>query len=214
MKPPEICEEDIDRIIKSHGIKPDYDLHGALITASRLYEILSAVKWDHGKQKIHTQKLLAASNTLIKAIDTFEACIADFESLSRNPSQEYLPKLMRNTEIERKRVRHNAELWAEASGKVLQHPENEFGTPKQGRENHAFNSLLDLLIDIYSLGTGREPTTASTDDTKEEIRGGPMFRFIEECLLLLGIEKLKSTTLGGRIDRCMDSRKSREPTIS
>lgn len=217
MKSSEISEEDIDRIIKSHGIKPDFDLHKALISAGRLYEILSTVTWDHGKQKTHTDKLHSASAALIKAIDAFEASISHFETLSRNPTQERLPVLMRNTNVERMRVRFNAEIWAEASKKILQHQGKEFGELKQGGGNHAFNSLLDLLIDIYSQGTGRAPTTASTDDAKEEIRGGPMFRFIEECLLLLGIEKMSSTTLGGRIDRSMRRRQKhtkRKPAIN
>jgi hypothetical protein len=200
MKSPEISEEDIDRIIKAHGIKPDFDFHKALISAGRLYEILSTVTWDPGEQRVHTKKLHSASKALIKAIDAFEVSIAHFETVSRNPTKERLPVLMRNTDVERTRVRFNAEIWAEASENILQCPEKVFGKPKQGRENHAFNSLIDLLIDIYCQGTGRKLAKPSSDPNSGK-RGGPMFRFIEHCIELLTDERKSNTALGSAIDR-------------
>ena len=118
-----------------------------------------------------------------------------------------MPILYRYVDIQQKQVRYNAELWADAASQALVEFE-AMGEIKKNVGDPAFTFLLEVLFQIYEEGTGKKASRSIDPHTKKYT--GPMIRFIEDCLDLLGAVKKSNKALGLAIDRQLKKKKSME----
>lgn len=198
MKPSEIQEEDINLLAETHGIKPEFNLPLRLHAANQRYHFVTHFN-DRAKQKKKVNTLSKVSKRLIKAVDDFETALQGFEELSRNPTCDFIPLLHRTTDTERQRVRFYAELMEDASNLALSDIGNLIKTGDLG-----YKILIETLIDIYVVGTGARPGVSMDPNTKKI--GGPMVRFIKDCLELLKIEYTSDFALRSEIRRVLNQK--------
>ena len=198
--------EAVKLLARKHGVGPDFDMQRAMDSAYKLYTIISSAPRDQREQKDQLKKLAKKADRLDTAIGEFNDALNGFDELSQNPADKPL-QLRRyeqgDLDKQRERVQQDAKDW----GVNAEMASAEIGKLKPGGGDPAFNSLLGLLIEVYACGTGKEPTFPSTDPMRgRDTRGGPMFKFIQDCLDLLHIDKKTNAALGSAIDRRLNMR--------
>jgi len=200
-------QEEIEQLAKDHGVRPDYDFQEEIGFAFQRYEVMKNLKYDDAKVFKATDKLAKKAKHLVAAIREFDEALSEFDGLSKNPAAERMPPLFRNTENQRDRVRREAELWAKGAIEGIvayedrtllkkvtidkkedkDKEENKSGFKTRIPDNPPLAFLVNRLICIYSESI--DGNIGISQHRKKHYYYGPMFRFIEDCLALVGIEE-------------------------
>jgi hypothetical protein len=191
-----------------HDIAPECrdTFQKAMNQAARTYMLLKCVPHDKTSDvKKQTNDLHSAVEAVIDAHKGFDKAMRGFDRMTINPvavnrqimqaRDPSLPEYLTKSNCEK--VISDAKLWRDAANQALD--DLDAIKIKKGRKGDpAFGRLLADLISAYAAG-GKEPGVSRT----EKKRYGPMIRFFQDCIDLLGAPKKYDNALGRAAEKIL-----------
>ncbi len=184
--------ETIKSFVAKHGVCKTFNLQEALEEAARDYLMLDSMQQ---RELLHAEKKEYLEEVNKRAI-ALEECLRKMGAQTRSEIAGAWGNLS-GKERWKSRIEGDVHRLALASRRaLLRLPKHKGGKPL----DEAFHRLIDRLLDIYRESTGK-PLRLSRGSSEHHANfQGPFFRFVFDCLTLMGIKK-SNIALGRELQR-------------